>query len=53
MNPGGGGFMQGGHLPPPPHGNNIPPMGKVENIPVTAAQVNGILIDKTDLNLNW
>ncbi|ODM95377.1 Zinc finger SWIM domain-containing protein 8 [Orchesella cincta] len=37
MNPGGG-FLQGGHMPPPPHGNQMPPMGKVENIPVSGAQ---------------
>lgn len=38
MNPGSG-FIQGGHIPPQPHGNAIPSMGKVENIPMTAAQV--------------
>jgi len=38
MNPGGA-FLQGGHMQPPPHGNQMPPMGKVENIPVSGAQV--------------
>lgn len=39
MNPNGG-FMPGAHMQPPPHGSAMaPPIGKVENIPVTAAQV--------------
>lgn len=47
MNPGNG-FMQGPHMQPPPHGNQMPmPMGKVENIPVSASQVRNIVFGRT------
>lgn len=46
MNPGNG-FIQGGHMQPPPHGNGMPQMGKDVNIPVTASQV--IMVNRIDL----